>query len=214
MWTDVVGLRPVFRDMGSHLASAGYVVLVPNPFYRWSRAPVVEGATSLADPDVRQTLLALAARFTNDGIESDSRAFVDFLDAQPQTNSARKAGVHGYCMGGQFAFRTAAAAPARIGAVGSFHGSFLVTEDPKSPHRLVRNTNAGYLVAIAQNDDHARPNAKVALRQAFADRHLPATVEVFAANHGWCVEGSTTYDPPLSRKAWADLVEFYARTLT
>ena len=137
MWTDVVGLRPVFRDMGRRLAASGYFVLVPNPFYRWSRAPVIEGATGLADPEVRQTLLALAARFTNDGIERDSRAFVEFLDAQPQTDRTRKIGVHGYCMGGQFAFRTAAAKPDRIGAVGSFHGSFLVTDDPKSPHRLL-----------------------------------------------------------------------------
>jgi carboxymethylenebutenolidase len=214
MWTDVVGLRLVFRDMGRRLAASGYVVLVPNPFYRWSRAPVIEGATDLADPKVRQTLLALAARFTNDGIERDSRAFVEYLDAQPQTDRTRNVGVHGYCMGGQFAFRTAAAAPGRIGAVGSFHGSFLVTNDPKSPHRLIGDSRAGFLVAIAQNDDAAQPDAKVALKQAFAEAQRPATVEVFAANHGWCVEGSTTYDAPLSRKAWADHVAFYARTLT
>src|SRR5262245_25607661 len=44
IWTDILGLRPVFRDMGRRLAGEGHVVLVPNPFYRSARAPVV-GAT-------------------------------------------------------------------------------------------------------------------------------------------------------------------------
>ncbi|MET0274467.1 MAG: dienelactone hydrolase family protein, partial [Phenylobacterium sp.] len=34
VWPDIMGLRPVFRDMGKRLAAMGYVVLVPNPFYR------------------------------------------------------------------------------------------------------------------------------------------------------------------------------------
>lgn len=38
IWTDIAGLRPAFRDMGRRLASQGYVVLVPNPFYRSIKA--------------------------------------------------------------------------------------------------------------------------------------------------------------------------------
>src|SRR5213080_2718085 len=43
MWPDILGLRPAFRDMGRRLAGAGYTVLVPNPFYRTKRAPIVTG---------------------------------------------------------------------------------------------------------------------------------------------------------------------------
>ena len=35
-------LRPAFRGMGKRLAGEGYVVLVPNPFYRAKKAPVFE----------------------------------------------------------------------------------------------------------------------------------------------------------------------------
>ena len=38
-WADAFGLRFVTRKMGAHLASEGYAVLVPNPFYRVSKAP-------------------------------------------------------------------------------------------------------------------------------------------------------------------------------
>lgn len=211
IWSDVLGLRPVFRDMGRRLASRGYVVLVPNPFYRWSRAPVVEGAINLNDLEVRGKMFALAALFTNDGIDRDSRSFFTFLDSQPQTDTARKAGVHGYCMGGQFAFRSAAAVPARIGAVASFHGSRLVTDDTLSPHRLIARTEASYLVAIAENDDAAQPDAKSVLKQSFLNADRPAVVKVFSADHGWCVAGSSAHDEPLAEEAWSELELLYAQ---
>lgn len=52
MWPDVVSLRPVFREMGSRLAGEGYVVLVPNLYYRVKRAPVVEGASVSPTPKI------------------------------------------------------------------------------------------------------------------------------------------------------------------
>ncbi|HWC62681.1 MAG TPA: dienelactone hydrolase family protein, partial [Rhizomicrobium sp.] len=41
IWPDIMGLRPAFRDMGRRLAAQGYTVLVPNPFYRSAKAPVI-----------------------------------------------------------------------------------------------------------------------------------------------------------------------------
>ena len=43
IWPDVLSLRPAFRDMGKRLAAAGYVVLVPNLYYRVQKAPVISG---------------------------------------------------------------------------------------------------------------------------------------------------------------------------
>src|SRR5258706_12118504 len=40
MYTDIGGLRPVFRDMAGHLASDGFVVVVPHPFFRGSGGAV------------------------------------------------------------------------------------------------------------------------------------------------------------------------------
>lgn len=39
IWADAFGLRPVMRDIGKRIAAYGYSVLVPNPFYRISKAP-------------------------------------------------------------------------------------------------------------------------------------------------------------------------------
>lgn len=213
VWPDILGLRPVFRDLGKRLAAAGYVVLVPNPFYRSKRAPVVEGAFDFSKPEDRNKVLALRAAMTDAGVDSDAKAFLAFLDAQPQTNKRKKAGVQGYCMGGPLTFRTAAVAPNRIGAVGSFHGAGLVTKDANSPHLLIPKTKASYVVAIAQNDDHNQPEAKDVLKSAFAAAKRPATVEVYPADHGWCVPGSAVYNQAAAEKAWAELIKLYKTTL-
>ena len=213
IWTDILGLRPVFREMGKRLAAQGHVVLVPNPFYRSRRAPVVDGAFDFTKPEDRAKLFALRGAMTNDGIDKDAVAFVAFLDAQPQTNKRKKVGVQGYCMGGLLSFRTAAAVPGRIAAVGSFHGGGLATKNPDSPHLLIPKTNAAYLVAVAQNDDKQQPEAKDILKAAFAEAKKTATVEVYPAAHGWCVKGSAVYDEAAAEKAWAELTKLYKSRL-
>ena len=213
VWPDILGLRPVFRELGRRLAAQGYTVLVPNPFYRSKRAPVVEGAFDFGNPADRAKVFALRGAMADAGIDNDSIAYLKFLDAQPQTNRRRKAGVQGYCMGGPLSFRAAAAVPDRIGAVASFHGGGLVTNEPSSPHLLVPKTRAEFLVAVAKNDDAKEPAAKDTLKAAFAAAGRPATVEVYQANHGWCVFGGQSYDEAEAERAWAELGKLYARSL-
>jgi len=214
VWPDVLGLRPAFREMGRRLASAGFVVLVPNFYYRAKRAPVVEGSFSYAVAEDRAKLAPLRATVTAEGTARDAVAFLAFLDAQPQTAPQKKAGVQGYCMGGPMAFRTAGAVPGRIGAVASFHGGGLVTDAPDSPHLLLPKTRAEYLICVADNDDQKDPAAKDKLKAALDAAGLTSKVEVYAgAAHGWTVKGSEVYSEPAAEKAWAELLALYRRTL-
>ena len=214
VWPDIMGLRPVFRDMGRRLAGQGYVVLVPNPFYRSAKAPVIGDNFDFSNPEQRAKLTGYRSAMTDDGIDHDSQAYLAFLDAQPQTSKMRKAGVQGYCMGGALSFRTAAAVPDRIAAVGSFHGgNGLVTANPNSPHLLIAKTNASYLVCQAQNDDAQNPKMKDDLRGAFTAAKRPATVDVYQANHGWCVKGGQVYNEAEAERAWTALSQLYKASL-
>ncbi|CAN5132138.1 dienelactone hydrolase family protein [soil metagenome] len=213
IWTDILGLRPVFRDMGRRLAAQGYVVLVPNPFYRSAKAPVVSGTFDFNKPADRALVFGYRGKMTDPGIDTDSKAYLAFLDAQPQTNKKKKMGVQGYCMGGPLSYRTAAAVPGRIGAVGTFHGGGLVTNTDASPHRLVPKTKAAYVCAIAQNDDKSQPEAKDILKATFEHNKNPAIVEVYPADHGWCVKGSAVYNDAAAEKAWAELSKMYKARL-
>jgi carboxymethylenebutenolidase len=213
MWPDILGLRPVFREMGRRLAAAGYTVLVPNPFYRTRRAPIVTGPFDFNDPKQVQPLMSLKATLTDARVDADAAAFIDFLDKQKPVNRRKPAGVQGYCFSGPFAFHTAAVRSDRIRAVGSFHGGGLVTKDPNSPHLLIPKTKASFVVAIAQNDDQKQPDAKSILKSTFAAAHRPAIVEVYPADHGWCVPGSQAYNEPAAERAWAELLKLYRRSL-
>ena len=213
IWTDNQGLRPVFRDIGKRLAAQGYVVLVPNPFYRSRRAPVPGDGFDFTKPEDRAKITALSATLTPDGAERDATAFLAYLDAQPQTDKRKKAGVQGYCMGGHLTFRTAAAVPGRIGAAMTFHGGGLVTDAPTSPHLLIPKMKAEVHVAVAQNDDARAPDAKDKLKAAFEAVKLPSSVALYPANHGWCVPGNGSYDEAAAEHAWAELSALYKARL-
>jgi carboxymethylenebutenolidase len=214
VWTDILGLRPVFREMGQRLAAQGYVVLVPNPFYRNAKAPVVDGSFDFSKPEDRAKVMPMAAALTADANISDAKSYVAFLDAQPQTDRKKKMGVQGYCMGGPLTFRTAATASERIGAAATFHGGGLVTDKPDSPHLLIPKMKAEILCAVADNDDKRDPAAKDKLKEAFAAAHLKATVEVYdGCNHGWTVRGSQVYNEAGAERAWAELTALYKRDL-
>src|SRR5579872_3913303 len=130
VWPDIFGLRPAFRQMGKRLAESGYSVLVVNPFYRVKKAPTAEQGAATPIAGLRPLMDALTEA-TN---MTDAKAFIGWLDQQASVAKNRKMGTQGYCMGGPFALRTAAAVPDRVGAAASFHGAGLVTDAPNSPH--------------------------------------------------------------------------------
>lgn len=209
MWPDILGLRPVFREMGKRLAAQGYVVLVPNPYYRAQKAPIVEGSFDFNSKSDMERISAFRNGLTDEMVDRDSAAYVTFLDSQPQTDRKRKAAVQGYCMSGPLSFRTAAVRPDRVGAVATFHPGALVTDKPSSPHLLIPKTRAAFLVIIAKNDAERMPKEKDELDAAFAAARRPARVEISSANHGWTVAGSQTYDEKEAERAWAELLPFY-----
>ena len=209
MWPDAGGVRPASTDMGRRLAGQGYVALVVNHYYR---AGSTAYFAALPQGEAGPKRNAARAAQTPDAIGRDAKAFIAFLDSQPQTSKA-KMGVQGYCMGGPFTVFTAAAAPDRIGAVGSFHGGNLVTKDASSPHLLIAKTRARYLFAIAKGDDARDPEFKGLLRAALDQSGLPGVVEVFQGNHGWCVPDNAVYDQAEAERAWAMLGELYKASL-
>ncbi len=213
VWPDILGLRPAFRQMGKRLAESGYAVLTVNPFYRKAKAPVVPAGASFADQKTRDIVMPLAGALNATTHVTDAKAFVAWLDGQAAVDKRKKIGTTGYCMGGPMVMRTAGAVPDRIGAGGSFHGGGLVTKEPNSPHLLVPTMKASFLIAVAENDDQRDPTAKDVLKDTYAKAKLPAEIEVYAAQHGWCPPDSAVYDEKLAEKAWSRLLVLFKTAL-
>jgi carboxymethylenebutenolidase len=220
VFPDIFGLRPTMRDMAKRLAANGYTVLVPNPFYRATKAPGIELNFDFASPTDRARLASLREPLTNENVGQDASAYITYLDSLPVVNRKAKVGVFGYCMGGPMTMQAAAAVPNRIGGAASFHGGGLVTDKPESPHLLVPKIKAQYYFAVAASDDEKQPDAKTKLTEAFQAVKAPAKVEVYEGTlHGWCVKdmplqaGKPIYNEPQAERAWGELESLFKRAL-
>ena len=214
IWPDVVGLRPAFKMMAKRLAGDGYAALVVNPYYRQTKAPLVEVGQGFRDPGVREKIIPFARALSQDTNRTDAKAFVKWLDAQAAVDTSRQIGTTGYCMGGPMTMITAATVPDRIGAGASFHGGGLATDRDNSPHLLIPTMTADYLIAVAENDDERSPETKNILKEAFAATNNKAEIEVYAGTkHGWCPPDSAVYDEAMANKAWERTLVLFERAL-
>jgi carboxymethylenebutenolidase len=221
IWPDAFGLRPAMRGIGKRIAAEGYSVLVPNPYYRVGKAPFTDASNfNFQNADDMAKLKPLMASINAPGNpEKDAAAYVGFLDAQKEVNKKRKIGSQGYCMGGALVVRTAAGQPDRIGAGASFHGGGLVTDKPDSPHLLAPKIKGRMYFGIAASDDERQPDGKDKLKESFAAAKVPAEIEVYPAQHGWCVpdmpvrDGVPIYNKAEAERAWVKLVALYKEAL-
>lgn len=209
MWPDIAGVREAMKIMARRLASSGFAVLVVNQYYRSQPAPVMESFSEFMDPEGRKKAMALYATVTPELVTRDAKAFVAFLDSKSAVDKKRGIGSNGYCMGGSFAVRTAAAVPGRVKAAASFHGGGLVNDRADSPHRLIAETRANYLIAISRDDDAKAPTDKDTFRKAAQAAGRPAEVVVYPADHGWCVPDSPVYDPTQADLAFEQMTGLF-----
>jgi carboxymethylenebutenolidase len=210
MWTDNRGLSPTFKAMGRRLAQSGYSVLIPNPYYRFKRAPVVPVGASGGAPAVREVLVPLMRAMTAATGLTDAKAFIGFLDSQPSVDVKRKMGTCAYSMMAPLAIRTAASAPERAGAVAIFHGDGLVTDRPDSPHLLLPKMKARCFIAITDAVDKRDPGATTALRELFASAKLRAEIAVYpGTSMGWCMPDSSYYNQAQAERAWSRMLALF-----
>ena len=221
LFVDIFGLRPTMREMAKRLAANGYTVLVPNPYYRTTKAPGLPSTLDFASADDRAKIAKVREPMSDAAVMSDTTAYVKFLDSQTMLKKTAKMGVFGYCMGGPMTMQAAAANPTRVGAGASFHGGGLVTDKPDSPHLKVPQMKAQFYFAIAANDDQRQPDAKTKLAEAFKAANLPEKQEVYdGCMHGWCVkdmpngpDGKPLYNEAGAEKAWGELIALYKRAV-
>jgi len=210
--TDIWGIRPANIGMAKRLAEKGFAVLLPNVFHRYSR--VTPDGFESDDPEVQHKRMGqLFQALTPAQMESDGKAYVDFLLAQKGVK-AGKVGMVGYCFTGQMALRTAAAAPDLVVAAASFHGGFLVTAAPDSPHKQLPRVKARLYFAHAVEDASATPEQVATLESALRDWHGAFQSETYeGARHGWTVPGGRVYNELQAERAFEKEVELFDATL-
>lgn len=212
MFHDAGGVRPTFVAMAERLAGSGYVVLLPNLYYRVGAFEPFDLRTVFSDEAERSRLMTLATGVTTTNARIDIAAMLDDL-ADEADVAGSKVGTTGYCMGGRLSLLAAGSFPGRIGAAASFHGGFLATDAPDSPHLLAPEMNATVYVAGAANDGSFDSDQAARLESALENAGVAHTVLTYPAAHGFAVPDTPTYDEAADERHWQALEELYGAAL-
>lgn len=212
MYPDAGGARDTFRDMAAELAGHGYVVIVPDVYYREPAWAPFEMATVFGDACERQRLFAMIGKVTPDFMAADAAALFDYLVTRPDV-SGERFGTTGYCMGGRISLIVAGRVPDRVAAALSFHGGGLVAEDPGSPHLLADRIRAAVYVGGAENDASFTAAHAKTLDDALSAAGVEHTVEFYAAGHGFAVPDNAPYDQAAAQQHWTATTDFLGRHL-
>jgi carboxymethylenebutenolidase len=210
--TDVGGIRPTTREQIRLLAAEGYVVLMPNLFYRTARPPVFEVKPGDREA-MRKRMTELTAPLTPDELDRDLSIYVDVLTADPFC-APGGIGVVGYCFSGGVAVRTAALHSGRVRAVASFHGGRLYSDSPASPHLLLPRVKAQLYFAHAVEDGSMPKEAIENFNRALAGWGGKYTSEVYdGAFHSWTMPDSPVYNQPQAERAFGELLKLFRENL-
>jgi carboxymethylenebutenolidase len=215
MFMDGVGIRPAMFDVAARIADGGYVVLLPDLFYRSGPYEAPAPAKLFGDLEFRKVWFAQhRVHLTFANVMSDVAACLDVLARDP-TVAQPKVGTTGYCMGGQFALAAAGYHPDRVAAAASFHGANLVTDAPDSPHLLAPRMKARVYVAGAVEDSSFTDEAKRRLDEALTAAGIEHVVETYEGlRHGWVPRDMPVHDAAGAERHFRELSTLYAATLS
>ncbi|HEX5418588.1 MAG TPA: dienelactone hydrolase family protein, partial [Gammaproteobacteria bacterium] len=145
-------------------------------------------------------------------VMSDTRAFLDYLAAQPDV-APGGIGTTGYCLGGLMSMTAAGTYPDRIEAAASYHGGRLATDAPDSPHLLAPKMKARVYVAGAIEDQSFPDDMKQRLEQALTEAGVDHRIETYPARHGWVLRDTPVYDAAAAERHWQSLTGLFDATL-
>ena len=210
-YMDAGGIRPAMIRMAERLAAGGYVVLLPDLYYRFGAyGPLVP--KEVFKGDAMAVLGPLMATTDNTKAAADTAAFMAYLDNR--SDVAGRFGAVGFCMGGGMAMTAAATYPDRFGAIASFHGGNLATDAPTSPHLLAPRLRAEAYIAAAENDDHYPPEMAKRLEAVLSEAGVRYRAETYAgAAHGWMVSDFPVFNEAASDRGWTNMLTLFDRTL-
>jgi carboxymethylenebutenolidase len=213
MFPDAGGMRDTMRQMGERLSDLGYVVLVPDFYYRNGPYDPVDMRTAFSTKETAEKIMGMMRGYTVDLVVRDAGAFVDYLDSLPEKKPGG-VGTTGYCMGGRLSLLTAANLGERIATAASFHGGNLAkADDPDSPHHKASAIKAAVYVAGAIEDQSFTDEQKDLLEQSLSDAGVIHTIETYQAHHGFAVPDNPSYDADAAERHWKAMEQFFGSVL-
>lgn len=212
VFMDGIGYGAPMEEIAARIAEHGYVVLLPDLFYR-SGAYQREHQSVFFDPDRRKAWFEkMMAPANTANCMSDTAAFLDYLASRPDVVQG-KVGTTGYCMGGNRSLAAAGHFPDRIAACASYHGGGLATDAPDSPHLWADKIAAKVYIAGAIEDSSFDDAQKQRLDQALTAAKVAHTIETYPAKHGWVPSDTPVHDKAQAERHFETLFALFDSVL-
>ena len=210
---DAPGIREELRDMARRLGTVGYLVLLPNLYYR-AGPDTTFGADVLEHGSAEHARMrAIRTRMTIPPVMRDIGVLLAHADDDGDVRDG-PVGVHGYCMSGPYALAAAARFPNRVAAAASFYGTWLVSDAEESPHLTLGQTGGELYISCAEHDDLAPPDMVAELQRLFDASGARGELEIHpGVHHGFAFPQRWCYDKPAAERHWERLFALYARNL-
>lgn len=213
MFPDAGGMRDTMRKMGERLSRLGYVVLVPDFYYRHGPYEPIDAQTAFQSRESMAQIMTMARSYTADMAVRDARAFVGYLDSRPE-KAQGGIGTTGYCMGGRLSLMAAGALGNAVAASASFHGGNIAKEDdPDSPHHKASAITATVYVAGAVEDQSFPDEQKDLLERVLSAAGVAHTIDTYPAHHGFAVPDNPTFDEAAAERHWVAMENLFGSAL-
>jgi carboxymethylenebutenolidase len=203
MFQEIFGINDNMRGLAERLAGEGYVVLVPDMFWRLQRRFESKDESGLGEG------IALVQQLDMDLAMADIQAAHAHLLARPECTG--KIGAVGFCLGGGLAF--ACAATSRVDGRGpdaavSYYGSHV-----NALLHLAEQVECPVMYHYGNDDAFIPPENIDAVEKAVAG--APGVeFHRYDAGHAFSnFDAPTFYEPKAAEQAWARTLEFFDQHL-
>lgn len=220
LFMDVWGLREELFAIARRVAARGYYCVVPNLFYREGkiRYALRNAAGQMVSFEAlpaakQQEMQGHSAKVDRPRMRVDIAGILDFCRNEPVDPGP--AGSLGFCLGGRAAFYAGQEFPERFLANASLHGTWLVTDKPDSPHRLVHRMRGEVYCGYGEKDRFGAPDMLAALAAGFAGNagvayrfNLHAGVK-----HGYGLPDRDVYAHDAVETDWREIFAMFDRQI-
>ncbi len=206
LYMDAFGLRPELDGLCRRYAEAGYVIFLPDLYYRLPvrRFAVPASASEPLDPAMHDANSATTLKMTL----ADTGALLAHAIATPRFGVCRF-GTVGHCMGGRHAIAAAATFPKDIAAAASLHGGRLVWEGETSPHHYIPHVPGALYFAFAEHDETCPDSHKAIIERTIVESGVRGVTEHYSAAHGWTFPERWCFDREAAERTFARVVALF-----
>jgi carboxymethylenebutenolidase len=197
---EIFGVTDYMKKRARDLAELGYVVVVPELYWRLGS----DIKTPENTPEGLQEAFGYMQRLDQRQAVDDAAAALEYLRGLPATGG--KAGVFGFCMGGRLAYEVAAAVSAD--AVVSYYGAGIGNELDAAPR-----ISAPIIFHFGDNDQFLPTEEANRIRETFAGRPEAEVHMHSGAGHAFDNPSPMWHHAGAAQEAWPQTAAFLRRYL-